>query len=96
MYAAFQRYPAAFIAAGYLLLINLLTFFLFAIDKRRAVQGGWRIRERTLLLFSALGGGLFGFAAMFITRHKTRKPLFLILLPLFITGHCVLLYALLR
>ncbi|MBE6692643.1 MAG: DUF1294 domain-containing protein [Ruminococcaceae bacterium] len=60
----------------YLLIINLITFLLFFIDKRKAIKKKWRIRESVLFGFSALGGSLGGFAAMQIFRHKTKTPIF--------------------
>ena len=36
-----------------LLLINAAAFLIMCLDKRRAVQGRWRIPEATLLLFAA-------------------------------------------
>ena len=43
-------------AAAYLLIINLVTFAVYGIDKRRARQGRWRIQESTLLLLAVAGG----------------------------------------
>ncbi len=61
---------------AYLAGINLLTFFLFCVDKRRARRGAWRIPEKTLLGFSAAGGAAGGLLAMHVAHHKTRKPAF--------------------
>ena len=33
----------------YLIAINLITFFAFGIDKRKAEKGAWRTKESTLL-----------------------------------------------
>lgn len=68
----------------YLICINLCSFFLMWSDKRRAVKGAWRIRERTLLLLDFLGGSPLGLAAMLLFRHKTRSVKFRILVPLFL------------
>ena len=38
----------------YLLIINLITFLLMYIDKRKAQKGSWRIKESTLFIFVAL------------------------------------------
>lgn len=62
--------------AGAYVLVNLIAFLLFGIDKRRAVRGRWRIPEKTLLLFCALFGAAGGFAGMKAFRHKTLKPRF--------------------
>ena len=56
----------------YLLLLSLLTFAVYGIDKRRARQGAWRVPEKTLLLLSLLGGALGGLTAMRCFHHKTR------------------------
>lgn len=52
--------------------ISLITFFLYAIDKLKAKLDAWRIPERVLLGFSLLGGGVGGYLAMLLFRHKTR------------------------
>jgi len=65
----------------YLLIINLLGFLVMYIDKRRAEKGKWRIPERTLFLFTWLGGGIGTIAGMYILRHKTLKKKFTIGMP---------------
>ncbi|HEN2732689.1 TPA: DUF1294 domain-containing protein [Streptococcus agalactiae] len=44
-----------------LLLWNILVFATYAIDKRRAIRGAWRISEKTLLIESLLLGGFGAF-----------------------------------
>lgn len=65
------------------------------IDKRKAVLHRYRIPE-SVLLSVALCGGSFGcYAAMRSFRHKTRKPLFSIGIPILISLHtmlCVILF----
>ena len=61
---------------AYLACINLSTFFLFYLDKRRARRGAWRIPEKMLLGFCSAGGAAGGLLAMHVTHHKTRKPAF--------------------
>ena len=65
-----------------LLIWNILVFFLFALDKRRAIRHQWRIAERTLILCSLLGGGAGALAGMHLLRHKTNTLLFRIVVPL--------------
>ena len=55
-----------------LAVLSLVTFVLYGVDKARARRGAWRIPERTLLLFSLLGGAIGGLTAMQAFRHKTR------------------------
>ncbi len=63
-------------AALYLAAINLVTFAVFAADKRKAVRGEWRVRENTLLLLAAIGGSAGAMLAQQLLRHKTRKEPF--------------------
>ncbi|WP_099950232.1 DUF1294 domain-containing protein [Ezakiella peruensis] len=55
---------------------NVAAFCLYGYDKLKASFHGWRVPEVVLLLFSLAGGGLGGFAAMFLFRHKIRKSYF--------------------
>ncbi len=61
---------------------NLAVFFIYAIDKRRAKLGGWRISERALVFGAVCMGGLGASIGMFLLRHKTRHVKFRILMPL--------------
>jgi len=63
------------------LVINLITFMLYGVDKRRARRGQWRIPERTLLALTWLLGGVGAFAAMRMFRHKTRHIAFQVSAP---------------
>ena len=67
---------------GYLILMNLIAFALYGIDKRRAKQGAWRISEYTLLLVALLGGSLGALLSMRYFRHKTRHRKFRYGVPL--------------
>ena len=66
----------------YLVIINIIAFALYGIDKFKAMKNAWRIPEATLIGVAAIGGGLGAYIGMQIFRHKTRKPLFTILVPL--------------
>ena len=66
----------------YLLLINIITFALYAIDKLNAKTDSWRISERILLLFAVTGGSVGALLGMYICRHKTRNPKFKFGVPL--------------
>lgn len=46
------------VQAGYLLIVNAVTFLVFGIDKKRAKKEQWRVPERTLLLFALAGGSV--------------------------------------
>lgn len=60
----------------YYLVISLVTFILWGLDKFRARAGWWRISEQTLITLVCLGGAFGALAGMLIFRHKTRKPKF--------------------
>ncbi|MCP1102245.1 uncharacterized membrane protein YsdA (DUF1294 family) [Aequitasia blattaphilus] len=66
---------------GYLLIINLITFIAFAVDKNNARKQRWRIRVTTLLGLSFIGGSLGGLLGMYLFRHKTQKKAFTIGIP---------------
>lgn len=42
----------------YLAAINVVTFFMYGIDKWKAKHSKWRIPEATLLLMAVLGGSI--------------------------------------
>ena len=63
----------------YLLIINLVSFVLFFIDKQKAKRDTWRIKESTLHLAGFMGGIIGSIAAMILFHHKTKKPKFVII-----------------
>ncbi len=65
---------AIFLAS--LLLLNILCFSLFALDKRKAQRGQRRISEKTLHLATLAGAAPGAWAAIFLLRHKNRKAAF--------------------
>ena len=64
------------IIAVYLILMNILTFVVFGIDKISAIKKWNRVPEKTLLLLMRFGGFLGGKTAMKAFNHKTKKGLF--------------------
>ena len=61
---------------GWLVLVNLLTYFIYWLDKRRAEKNGRRISERELLLWALAGGTPAAVLCMRRHRHKTQKRSF--------------------
>ena len=55
-----------------LAVLSFITFIVYAVDKRRAVEGKWRIAEKVLLSLSFFGGAVGGYLAMKTLRHKTK------------------------
>ena len=58
--------------AGWLVLLSIIAFIAYGVDKKKAKSGKWRTKEKTLLLLSFLGGAYGGYPAMLIFRHKTK------------------------
>lgn len=76
----------------YLLIINIITFVLFAIDKWKAIHGRWRVRTITLMGFALAGGTVGGLLAMYIFRHKTKTASFTVGLPVMLVVQVVILW----
>ena len=68
----------------YFAIINFITFIVFALDKIYAIKKKWRYKEISLLGMCFVGGAIGGFLAMYLFRHKTKKKLFVIGVPLII------------
>ena len=69
------------VAAIYLLVINLVTFLVFGLDKWKAKrketkESVRRVPEKTLFLLSALGGSIGALLGMKAWRHKTKHNSF--------------------
>lgn len=59
------------------MIVNLVVFTLYGIDKYKAIHRQWRIPEATLL--GAAVFGVFGaLTGMYVWHHKTKKPKFVI------------------
>ncbi len=66
---------------AYVVLMSLIAFAAFGLDKYKAKSNRWRIRERTLFLFALLGGGIGAFLGMKVFHHKTLHKQFAIGIP---------------
>ncbi|MDO5409650.1 MAG: DUF1294 domain-containing protein [Lachnospiraceae bacterium] len=71
-----------FILLIYLVLINLIGFFMMLTDKRRAGKNAWRIPEKTLFLTALAGGSAGIWGGMYTFHHKTRHWYFVLGVPL--------------
>ncbi len=73
----------------YLIVINIVTFLVYGIDKwrstfgrllptgrKKAKQGSWRISEATLLILAVIGGSIGALLGMKVWRHKTMHKKF--------------------
>ena len=81
------------ILLAYLAVISVISVVVCLYDKFASKHlARHRTREATLLLLSALGGGVAMFVTMLIIRHKTKHLKFMLGIPLIIILHLVLIY----
>ena len=76
----------------YLVVINIIAVIVTVHDKSAAQRGAWRVKERTLMLISALGGAPAMYLTMLTIHHKTRKPLFMIGIPVIFILELILFF----
>ena len=68
----------------YLIGINIITFFIYGLDKHLAKKKAYRISEYSLFVLSFFGGCVGAILGMKVFRHKTKKASFWILNILFL------------
>ena len=64
-----------------LIVINVLTFFIYGIDKWKARRNKWRISEAALLWLTGAGGSIGALLGMKVWHHKTMHKKFKYGLP---------------
>ena len=79
----------------YLIVINIVTFQVYGIDKWKAKQGSWRISEATLLILAVIGGSIGALLGMRVWHHKTMHKKFKYGLPLILLVQIALIYLIL-
>ena len=80
----------------YFIIINLITFAVFGIDKLKAIKDKWRIPEKVLFLLSVIGGSIGATLGMYIFRHKTKKIAFKFGIPAILTVQIAIVYFTMR
>lgn len=77
----------------YLLAINIVSFFLYGIDKYKAKKNKWRISEATLLMMAVIGGSIGAWVGMRLWHHKTMHKKFKYGIPIIIIMQvCLVVY----
>lgn len=76
----------------YLLVINIITFFYFGLDKLKSQLSHRRVSEKTLWILSAIGGSLGALLGMNFFRHKTKKLSFQAGIAMILAGQILLVY----
>ena len=75
----------------YIVVINLVSFMMFGIDKYKARRCQWRISEATLLAVAAIGGSIGAWMGMKVWHHKTLHSKFRYGVPIILLVHIALM-----
>jgi uncharacterized membrane protein YsdA (DUF1294 family) len=67
--------------------VSGLTYWVYAVDKRRAEEGLWRVSEANLHLLELLGGWPGAFLAQRRLRHKCSKGSYQFMFWLIVLGY---------
>ena len=86
-----DRQSIILVVMAVLIVMNLVSFALMGIDKRRAQRGAWRISEKALFLTTACFGGLGGVLGMKVFHHKTKHWYFSVFFPAMLVVQIVIL-----
>lgn len=73
-----------YILIGYIIIINIISFFIMLYDKKQALYHNFRISEKTIFIVSLLLGGIGTYVGMYVFRHKTKHLKFTIGIPIVI------------
>ena len=86
-----DRQSIILVVMAVLIVMNVVSFALMGIDKRRAQRGAWRISEKALFMTTACFGGLGGVLGMKLFRHKTKHWYFRVFFPAMLAAQIVIL-----
>lgn len=75
----------------YIIVINLIGFFIMGIDKLKARRRKWRVPEKTLFIIALLFGSIGMLIGMYVFRHKTRHLSFSIGIPVILVVQLLLI-----
>ena len=78
--------------AGWLILINIVTFLVFGLDKLLSKHPRFRQRvpEKNLLLLAVVGGSVGALLGMLVFRHKTLHRVFRVGVPVILAVQLLL------
>lgn len=65
----------------YFIIINVIAFIMYGVDKSKAKKHRYRISEKTLIGIAGIGGSIGSWIGMRVFRHKTKHPKFVIGVP---------------
>ncbi len=78
----------------YIIAINIISFIVMGVDKRKAQKRAWRIPESTLFVLAIIGGSIGSILGMHLFHHKTRHWYFLYGMPAILVVQILLVLAL--
>ena len=89
-----QDHPILAFVLAYLAIISLVSIVVCIYDKKISKKNRveLRIPEKTLLILSALGGGVAMFVTMLLVRHKTKHLSYTLGIPAILTVQIALAY----
>lgn len=61
------------------IIMSLITYVLYYLDKKRAIKKQWRTPETTLLMTSFLLGSVGGLFGLYQIRHKNKHWYFVVI-----------------
>ena len=70
------------LTAAWLIIINIIAFIAYGVDKHKARSKNRRTPEALLIFLALIGGAPGALIGMFVFSHKTKKPKFFITVPL--------------
>ena len=81
---------------GYIAVISLISIIVCIYDKKISKRNDVRLRipEKSLFIWSAVGGSLAMYITMRLIRHKTKHVSFMVGIPVIIILHIALIVAL--
>ena len=80
----------------YLVVINVVTFVVYGIDKYKAVRSKWRIPENTLIGLAVIGGSVGAWLGMKFWHHKTLHAKFRFGIPIILIAQVALAWWLMQ
>ena len=80
----------------YLVVINVVAFVVYGVDKYKAKRGRWRTPEATLLGLAAIGGSIGAWLGMKVWHHKTMHKKFQYGVPLILIAQIALVVLILQ
>ncbi|MBN9646315.1 MAG: DUF1294 domain-containing protein [Terrisporobacter othiniensis] len=80
----------------YLIIINVIGFFIMSLDKKKAIKKAYRIPEKNLLFVCVLGGSLGMLIGMYKFHHKTKHNKFVYGVPSLLIFNIIMIYSMMK